>query len=163
MPSPLSLDEIVSRLEEQIAFHQEREGFHAGREMAHREERARHAAELETLTRSLESVKTVGATAASLASRSLPVAPTSLPPDPDAGRDLSLMQMVARVVEALGAQEVFGPKAVTLEVNRRYEDRLRRPVPERVVSVNLRRMLDAGQLRSIRKGRPHYEALFARV
>ncbi|MFL6231620.1 MAG: hypothetical protein ACJ76N_00640 [Thermoanaerobaculia bacterium] len=163
MPSPLSLDEIVSRLESQIAFHREREDFHAAQEAAHREERARHAAELETLTRSLESLKAVGATAASLASRSLPSAPAPPPPDPDAGRRLSLMRMVTRVVEALGPEQVFGPKAVTEELNRCYQDRLRRPVPERLVSVNLRRLLDAGQLRSVRKGRPHHEALFARA
>jgi len=163
-PGPPGLNnEIVSRLEAQIAFHQEREGFHAAREAAHREERGRHAAELETLTRSLESLKAAGTTAASLASRSLPSTPAPPPPDPDAGRRISLMRMVTRVVEALGPEEVFGPRAVTEEVNRRYRDRLRRPVPERLVSVNLRRLLDAGELRSIRKGRPHHEALFARA
>ena len=162
MPSPLSLDEIVSRLESQIAFHRERRtsrragGGPPGGESAPRG-RAR------TLTRSLESLKAVGATAASLASRSLPPRSRSSPPDPDAGRRLSLMRMVTRVVEALGPGEVFGPKAVTEELNRRYQDRLRRPVPERLVSINLRRLLDAGRLRAVRKGRPHHEALFSRA
>jgi hypothetical protein len=163
MSSPLSLDQIVSRLEQQIAFHREKEAYHAGQEGAHRDQRALHAAELETLTQSLEALKAIGATAASLASRSLPTDPAASPPDPDAGRPLTVAQMVARVVEARGPEEVFGPNLVTQELNRRYQDRLRHPVPERVVSVNLRRLLDAGRLRALRKGRPHHEALFARA
>jgi hypothetical protein len=47
-------------------------------------------------------------------------------------------------------------------LNRRYRERLRRPVPARLVSIVLRRMLDAGSLRSIREGRPHHEALYAK-
>jgi len=35
-------------------------------------------------------------------------------------------------------------------------------VPARLVSIVLRRMLDAGSLLSIREGRPHHEALYAR-
>ena len=70
--------------------------------------------------------------------------------------------MVARVLEGMSAGAPFGTAAVTAELNRRYQERLRRPVAERLVSIVLRRMLDAGSLRSVREGRPHHEALYAR-
>lgn len=163
MPSPLSLETIVSRLESQIVFHREREVFHAGQERIHHDQKALHAAELEALTQNLEAFKAVAATSVDLASRpGPPTAAPSPPKDPDANLDLSLIQMVTRVAEAHGPEEAFGTAAVTAELNRRYQDRLRKPVKERLVSVNLRRMLDAGQLRSIRKGRPHHEALYAK-
>ena len=63
MPSSLSLEAIIARLEAQIERHREREGFHAGREAHHREQRSVHAAELETLTSNLAAFWAAVATA----------------------------------------------------------------------------------------------------
>jgi hypothetical protein len=166
MPSELSLTAIVARLQEQIAFRRDREAFHAEREVHHREQRALHAAELETLTASLEAFQATAATAVELASRNVippPAAPKAAVPDADVGRKPSLTRMVTRVVELQPAGESFGAAAVTAEINRHYGERLRRPVKDKLVSIILRRMLAEGTLRSVRKGRPHHEALYAKA
>ena len=162
MSVELSLQQILANLEARIAFHREREAAAAQQEAVFREQRTAHAAELEALTRNLEALKAATATAVELASRPTPASAPFLGPDPDAGRRLKLPRMVARVLEGMSAGEPFGTAAVTAELNRRYRERLRRPVPARLVSIVLRRMLDAGSLRSIREGRPHHEALYAR-
>lgn len=164
MPSPLTLETMVSRLESQIAFHREREAFHAEQEAFHREQRSTHAGELEALTSSLESLKAAAETAVKLVNRPGAALPPQEPAtDLGVGRKPSPRLMVLRVVEARPASEVFGPSAITAEVNRRYQSRLRRPVKEKVVSIVLRRMLDTGALRLVREGRPHHEALYARA
>jgi hypothetical protein len=160
MAPELSLAEILSKLEAQIVFHREREAFAAAQEAVYREQRERHAAELEVLTRNLEALKGAAATAVELASRPLPEFHPFVGPDPDAGRRMTLPRRVARVLESL-PPEPFGTAAVTAELNRRYRETLKRPVPARLVSIVLRRLLATGQLRSIREGRPHHEALYA--
>ena len=160
MASQLSLGEIIADLEAQIAFHREREAFHGERETSHREQRTQHAAALEQLTGKLETLKVAYAEAAGLVTRRAAAAPV---PDPDAGRKLSLARMVARVVEARTSGQPFGISHVTAEVSRRYRDRFRKPVEPRLVSIVLRRMLAAGKLRSVRKGKPFHEALYSRV
>jgi hypothetical protein len=163
MASELSLTEILSRLESQIAFRRQKEAFHAAQEALHHEQRALHAAELETLTRNLEALKSAATTAIDLATR--PAAPPSTAtagPDPDAGRRLTLPRMIERVLETKGPADTFGTNAITAEVNQRYRDRLRRPATARLVSITLRRMLDSGRLRSVRQGKPHHEALYGR-
>jgi multidrug efflux pump subunit AcrA (membrane-fusion protein) len=162
MSAELSLQQILASLEARIAFHREREAAAARQDEVFRKQRAAHAAELEALTRNLEALKAATATAVELASRPTPANAPFLGPDPDAGRRLKLPKMVARVLEAMPAGEPFGTTAVTAEINRRYRERLRRPVPARLVSIVLRRMLDAGSLRSLREGRPHHEALYAK-
>jgi hypothetical protein len=162
MSAELSLQQILASLEARIAFHREREAAAAQQEAVFREQRTAHAAELEALTRNLEALKAATATAVELASRPTPPSAPFLGPDPDAGRRLTLPRMVARVLEGMSAGAPFGTAAVTAELNRRYQERLRRPVAERLVSIVLRRMLDAGSLRSVREGRPHHEALYAK-
>jgi len=70
--------------------------------------------------------------------------------------------MVQRVIESRSAGESFETNYVTMEINRRYGDRLRRPVRPKMVSIALRRMAAAGQIRMLREGHPHHEALYAR-
>jgi hypothetical protein len=48
------------------------------------------------------------------------------------------------------------------EINRHYGARLSRPVRVKVVSIVLRRMAADGRVRSVRPGRPHQEAQYAR-
>ena len=161
MASERSLDSIVSRLEAQIAYDREREAFHAGQETWHREQRTLFAAELEKLTGILESFKTAAAAAAELAGRAgaLPE-PT---PNLDIGRKPSLTAMIRRVVEIRPAESVFGPNLITAEIKRHFAERLRRPVKVKLVSITLKRLARQKELRVVREGRPHHEALFARV
>lgn len=166
MTSTLSMEAIVARLEEQIAHHRERESFHAERKAHHGERQALHAAELATLTATLEAFRSSVAKAAELADRPV-TEPTpeaaAAPPSLDIGRKPSLTRMVQRVIETRSPDEAFGTNAITEEINRRYGDRLRRAVKPKLVSIALRRMAASGQIRALRQGRPHHEALYARA
>lgn len=162
----LSIEAIVARLEEQIAHHRERQVFHSEQCAYHGEQQAIHAAELETLTSNLESFKAVTAASLELASRQTAVPAAAPQPlsgkDLDIGRKPSLTRMVTRVIESRPPGEAFGTSAVTAEIQQRYGERLRRPVKAKLVSIALRRMAADGRLRTLREGRPHHEALYAR-
>lgn len=162
MATQTSLESIVSRLEAQIAFDQEREAFHAAQETFHREQRAVFAAEIEKLTAVLEAFKTAAATTAELETRAAAFTP---PPKPnlDIGRKASLTRMIRRVLETRPAGDVFGTNFITAEINRHYRERLRRPVKAKLVSITLKRLQRQGELRQVRAGRPHHEALYSRV
>jgi hypothetical protein len=156
----VTLAAIVSSLEAQIAVHREREAFHAQHEGHHRQQRELHGAELENLERSLEAFRSAANAVMDLASRR----PSDLPaPDPDPGRKPRLSRMVALVIESWPAGKPFGTSTIAAEVSRRYRDRLRKPANPRMVSMHLRRLLAAGRIASVREGRPHHEALYARV
>lgn len=163
MRTDVSLAAVVSNLEEQIAVHREREAFHAQHEAHHRQQREQHAAELATLTRSLDALKTAADAAVGLAARPGAASHSLAAPDPDPGRKPRLSRMVALVVESWPAGEPFGTAAIAAEIATRYRDRLRKGVDSRMVSVHLRRLLASGRLTSVREGRPHYEALYARA
>ncbi|HEY7214216.1 MAG TPA: hypothetical protein VIC28_06270 [Thermoanaerobaculia bacterium] len=161
MASQTSLESVVSKLEAQIAFDQEREAFHAEQETFHREKRAGFAAEIEKLSGVLAAFKTAAVTAAELETRTAAVTPAK--PNLDIGRKASLTAMIRRVIEIRPAGDVFGTNIVTAEINRHYRERLRRPVKEKLVSINLKRLSRQGELRQVRAGKPHHEALYARV
>jgi hypothetical protein len=161
MAAERSFEAIFGWLEAQITYDREKQAFHAQQEAFHREQKALFTAELEKLTAILESFKTAADTATDLASRAKALPP--LAPSADiGGRKPSLTKMVARVVEILPAGEAFGPAAVTRQINRHYGERLRRPIQRKLVSIVLRRMADDGRVRSVRPGKPHHEALYAR-
>lgn len=161
MPDELSMAAIVERLEAQIEFHREQEAFHAEREAHHREQRTVHAAELETLTSNLAAFKASASKAAELARREIAPPPAPAVPSQDVGS--SLTKMVKRIVEIKTPSEVFGPAAITREVNQHYGNRLRQRATEKLVSIALRRMHAAGKLRIARQGQPHHETLYARA
>jgi hypothetical protein len=161
MATSMSLDTIVSQLEAQIAFDREREAFHAAQEAHHRERRSVYVAELEKLTATLESVKAAAVTVAALTARVATSTPQ--PPSLDIGRKASLTRMVRHIIAARPAGEIFGTNLITAEVNQHYRERLRRPVKEKLVSITLRRLLKQGELEAVQSGRPHHEALYARV
>jgi len=161
MASETSLESIVSKLEAQIAFDQERETFHAKQEVFHREQRAVFAAEIEKLTAVLGAFKTAAVTAAELETRAAAFTPPR--PTLDIGRKASLTRMIRGVIETRPAGDVFGTNFITAEINQHYRERLRRPVREKLVSITLRRLERQGELRQVREGRPHYEALYERV
>lgn len=161
MSSKMSIETIVSRLEAQIVFDQEREAFHGAQETFHGEQRAAFAAEVEKLTAVLEAFKTAATTAAELETRAAAFTPPK--PNLDIGRKPSLTQMIRRIVEIRPAGDVFGTNIITAEINRHFRERLRRPVKEKLVSITLRRLERQGELRQVREGRPHHEALYARA
>jgi hypothetical protein len=56
----------------------------------------------------------------------------------------------------------FGASHVATETNRRYRDKLRRPIDARAVSVTLRRLQAAGRLHLVRQGKSNHEALYTK-
>ena len=166
MTTDAPLSAILSNLEAQIAQRREREAFHAQQEAHHGQQRQLHAAELEVLTKNLETFRAAASAALDLADRpgtSTPALAASIPaPDPDPGRKPRLSRMVALVVESWPAGRPFGVSHIHAEVHRRYRERLRKGADPRMISVHLRRLLAAGRLTAIQRGRPHHEALYAR-
>ena len=47
-------------------------------------------------------------------------------------------------------------------MNKHFGDRLRRPVDPGQISVVLRRLSRLGRIHQVRRGRPHWEALYVR-
>ena len=164
MTTDAPLSAILSNLEAQIALHREREAFHAQQEAHHGQQRQLHTAELEVLTKNLETFRAAAAVALELAGRpgAGMTAPAAPAPDPDPGRRPRLSRMVALVVESWPAGQPFGVSHIAAEVHRRYRDRLRKAAHPRMISVHLRRLLAAGRLTAVQRGRPHHEALYAR-
>jgi len=164
MTSEVPLAAVEANLDEQIAIHREREAFHAEQENLHRQQREIHAAELEVLTKNLATFRAATAAALDLAARHVPAVPSPPPPapDPDPGRRPRLSRMVDLVLQSWPAGSPFGLSNVASEIDRRYRDRLRKPVDPRMVSVHLRRRLANGTLIAVERGRPHHEARYAR-
>ena len=163
MSSKLSVAEVLSQLESRAAFHREREAFHAAQEEQHRQERARHAAELEKVLHSLDAFRTVAASAVELVQQpqvSEPAAEPLVKP-PASGRTM-VSRFIRAVVESWPDGEPLGASAVAAEVNRRFGDRLRKPVDTRAASDVLRRMSGERKLHRVRPGKALSEALYAR-
>jgi hypothetical protein len=165
MSSKLSVEEVLTNLEQRADFHREQEAFHAQKIAEHQAEQAFHAAEREKVLRSLEAFREAAPAAVDLAQ------PLPIPADPaDESEDADLPApgrlMVSRLlrllVERPGLEEPFGATAVAAEANRRFADRLREPVQVRAASDVLRRMLNEGLLQISRKGKPLHEALYVR-
>jgi len=159
--SQLSVAQVLASLEEQMRFHREREAEHAAQEAFHREKRAHHAAEYETVARHYESFKTSASAAAEIAARSgVPAPPPATPAAPLKPQLPS--RLVARAVAEMPAGESFVPSRIAAEVNRRYSRELRKPIDSRLASTALRRLMAQGEIRLVRKGTPHHEAVYAR-
>jgi hypothetical protein len=152
----ITVPQVLEALEAQMAHHREREAFHAAQEAAHREKRARHGAELERITRHHENLR-----------ESLEVlegiAAVRGPQSVERGGRPSLTRLVARAVEDLEPEHPFTAGELAAEVNRRFGDRLRKPAERKLVAIALRRMHERGLVRLVRQGRPHTEAVYARV
>jgi hypothetical protein len=159
-----SVEEIVAALETEVAVHRERSAYHAGQEAFHREKRSHHDAALETASRRLEELRTVAAAALEIIGH---LAPPAGPPDegPDIGPASKprLTRLLKMLVEELGPDQHFGPGWLAAELNRRYGDRLRKPVTARQMSDVCRRLARTGDLRRVREGKGSYESRFVRV
>jgi hypothetical protein len=161
MKSSLTIKDVLSRLEAQFAFHQKRAGFHAEQEEHHRAQRELHTGEMETISRHLDAFRTSSEGATDLARRAtVPVAEAHEPLD--TGRRGLLSRLGGLLLDEKEADERFGIAAMTEELNRRFGDVLRPPADSRQVSVLLRRFARQGRIRQVRRGRPHYEALYVR-
>ncbi len=159
MSPKLSVEELLSTLEQRAVSLREEEAVHARQEAHHREQRALLAAELEKVTQNLEALRTVVSATADLVKRTKPVAVPDLPPP---GR-LMVGKLLRMVVEDGGLQEPFSPAAVAAEANRRFADRLRKPIDPRTASDVLRRLLAEGRIRLARAGRGTQGALYTRT
>jgi len=118
---------------------------------------------LEKILHNLETFRAASASAVELVQQAHP-APEPAAPQlelPASGK-LMVSRMIRAVVETQGDGEPFGASLVTAEVNRRFADRLRRPVDPRAASDVLRRMSAAGQLHLVRAGKAFSEALYAK-
>jgi hypothetical protein len=162
MSSKLSVAAVLESLEAQAAFHREREAFHAAQEEQHRQERARHAAELETVLHNLEAFRTVSASAVELVRQASPSEPAEPPVKAPASGRLMASRFIRAVAESRTDGEPFGASAVTAEVNRRFGDRLKKPIDIRTTSDVLRRMSKERRIHRVRPGKAFSEALYAR-
>ena len=164
MSAKISVAEVLETLETRAAFHREREALHARQEEEHRDERARHAAELAKVLHHLEAFRAASVSAVELAQQ--PLAPAPEAPAPRVNSPVTGKLMVSRAIRAVFESwkegEPFGASPVAAEVNRRFADRLRRPVGPRAASDVLRRMSRARQIHQVRPGKALAEALYVR-
>ena len=162
MSSDLSVARVLAKLEARATHHREQQAFHAQQETHHREQKALHEAELEKVNSNLESFRSAAATAVDLASQPAaePSFSTSLDIESGWGR-LMVSRMIRVVVESqpIGG-EPFGGADIAEEVNKRFADRLRRPIDSRTAGDVLRRMRREKRIHLLRMGKPFYEALY---
>ncbi len=163
MSLKISVEDVLSNLEQRATFHREQEAMHAQQEVHHREQRALHAAEMEKVLQSLEAFRAVAVPAVDLAR---PLPPPPVPAATEADLPLPGRLMVGRLlrlaVDSPGLEEPFGPTAVAAEANRRFPDRLRQPVGPRTASDLLRRLLAEGEIELVREGKAFHEAMYRR-
>ena len=162
MKSHRSIAEVLETLEAQAAFHEERESFHGGQEEYHREQRSAHAAKLQEIRRRLEAFRTAAVEALDLADEPAITAAVKEEADLGPASRPNLTGMIELILAAKPPGERFGPVTLCEEVNRHFGDRLRRPFEPGQVSVALRRFNRLGRIRQVRRGRPHWEALYVR-
>jgi hypothetical protein len=160
-----SITEMLATLEARIAQHRERKAFHAEQEAHHREQHAYHDAELTKARERYEALKAAVEAAAEY-TRPQPAkadAEDGKPEEiPRFGKQPMVSRLVARVVERQAEGEEFGAHAIAMEVNRRYGDKLARPVKTPAVSTVLRRMAKARRIHETRPGKGGQEALYMR-
>jgi small-conductance mechanosensitive channel len=166
MSTAYSVAEILAKLEERIAHHQQQADFHAQQEIHHREQNAVHLAELKKVREHFEAFKTSALPAAELVEQ---IAPPPQPVKEEVeddrefiGKRIMASRLVARVAERMADGVTFGSREVAAEINRRYRDKLRRPIDARAVAVTLRRLQAAGRLHLVRPGRSNHQALYTK-
>jgi hypothetical protein len=151
----VTVRQLLEAMEAQMAHHREQEAFHAGQEAAHREERARHAAELEKIAGHSESLRnSLGVIEGFAAAR---------PQILERGGRPSLTRLVQQAVADLRPDHPFTASELAADIDRRFGDKLKKPTERKLVGIALRRMLERGLLRVVRKGRPHTEAVYAQA
>jgi len=162
MSSEMSVARVLAKLEARAAVHLEQQAFHAQKEAHHREQREQHEAELAKVNANLETFRSAAATAVSLAAQPAVETPTSTSLDIESGWGrLMVSRMIRAVVESqVFGGEPFGGSDVVEEANKRFADRLHRPIDSRTAGDVLRRMRREKRIHLVRRGIPHYEALY---
>ena len=164
MAKKWSVDEIVAALEAEVAVHRERCAHHAQHEAFHREKRSQHEAALEAASRRLEEFRAISTAALELVGhRASPFGPPKEGMDIGPASKPRLTLILRTIAEEIGADQHFGPRWLAAEVNRRFADRLRKPVTSRQMSDVCRRLVRTGRLRQVRQGKGRYESRFMRV
>jgi hypothetical protein len=160
MDPNVSIAQVLSEMEAQIAHHESQEAFHAQQEAVHHDQRAVHA---EALARMRERYAMLKA-AVVAAGEVVQIQPPAPPPvEDDLGdRRMPMSKLVGRLVARKGPDETFTPTSVARELNERFAAKLRRPVDGRAVSPPLRHLLAEGRLRLVKKGGAVHEAVYAR-
>lgn len=159
MSSQLSVTEILAHLEAQMAFHREQASHHVQQEALHREKGAFHAAEYEKIAGNYEAFKASAETAFQIAAQAAELRPL---PEPLPVKRVLPSRLVARWVAQVPAGEGFAPTRVAEEVKRRFGAELSRPITSRLASTALRRLLADGEIRLVKKGTAHHEAVYTR-
>ncbi|MFY9820333.1 MAG: hypothetical protein WAM82_03065 [Thermoanaerobaculia bacterium] len=162
MSSELSVARVLANLEARIAVHREQQAFNAKQEAHHREQRTLHEAELEKLQANLETFRSAAAAAVDLTNQVAPEPLTPLDIESGWGR-LMVSRMIRAVVDSqLVGGEPFGGSDVAAEANKRFADRLDRPIEARAAGAVLRRMWAERRIHRVRVGKPFYEALYGK-
>lgn len=164
MISKLPVDQIVEQLQAKVAHHQEQQAFHAEREAFHHGQAAAHGAELAAAAERLEAFRAAAEAAGELLERSQAgvVRTADKDADEDLGKGRKLSRLIARVLEGKAADAVFGPTAVTDEINRRWGSKLRRRADPRNVAATLRRWAISGRIHRAKAGRAYHESLYVK-
>ncbi len=162
MSSEMSVARVLAKLEARAAVHREQQAFHAQKEAHHREQRELHEAELEKVNANLETFRAAAATAVDLATQPAAESPSSTSLDIESGWGrLMVSRMIRAVVESqVFGGEPFGGTDVAEEANKRFADRIHRPIDSRTAGDVLRRMRLEKRIHLVREGKPFYEALY---
>ncbi len=160
MDTNVSIAQVLSQMETQIAHHESQEAFHAQQEVFHRDQRALHAETLAKVRERYEAFRSAVVAAGEVVQvQSAAAAPAAELVFPD-DRPLTLTKLVARLIASKGEDETFTPSGVARELNQRFPAKLRRPVDSRALSVCLRRLLAQGRLSLVKKGGAVHEAIY---
>src|SRR5215210_9078481 len=136
MGSNVSIAEALAQLESKIAYHKEQEGLHiaqeahhAEREAFHAEQKGHHEVEHREAVERYEAFK---AASESIGGMLVDVKPPALAPalaplseDIAAGGWRLLSQLMSRVIESKGPDEVFGASTLIAEIHKRWGAKLK--------------------------------------
>jgi hypothetical protein len=161
MSGNLSVAQILADLEAQIAHFEAQGPFHARQEAFHRAEKERCENEVATLRDRYEAFRKASAEAREVVQRKGTGGPPPID-EKDDGGPASTTTLISWVIASKPDGESFGATALAQEINQHYSKRLRQPINLRSVSVALSRMAKQGQVKLVREGKAHHEALYAR-
>ena len=162
MSANLSISQMLAQLEARVAHHERQQALHSEQEALHRDKAEFHKTQLEAARAHLEAFRSASAAAGDLLVTDKSVAAPSPVPvqDVEIHRKKALSRMMARVIEELPADAVFGPSHLTHAIQKRWGPRLRRQPDRRSVATTLRRWALDGRIEQVREGRAHNEGLY---
>ena len=67
------------------------------------------------------------------------------------------------MLEGRPADQTFGARSITREIQERWGAKLRRRADPRSVAATLRRWAAAGRIHQVREGRAYYESLYRKA